>query len=209
MNLRIIQKWLTAAAENTSQLFSRKPWLINCIRQVFWLNPISCLPARAVACGGNSPANCGLFYTATGIAPEWNRTSLLMNFACTNFNRMQYKTIYCYFGTMNLLSTQCEKLAVDYLKFVFFDGSFLSTKYKPTNGVKMIDQIKPSWKLKLIFLLMMPTVIDPKMYKKHTAIKRTVTDVNESSSNITIFLDFFNLHLVRYKQARYWLTRKK
>ncbi len=119
MNLRIIQKWLTAAAENSSQLFSRKPWLINCIRQVFWLNPISCLPARAVACGGNSPANCGLVYTATGIAPEWNRTSLLMNFACTNFNRMQHKTIYCYVGTMNLLSTQCEKLGVDYLNFVF------------------------------------------------------------------------------------------
>jgi len=30
MNLRIIQKWLTAAeAENSSQLFSRKPWLKN------------------------------------------------------------------------------------------------------------------------------------------------------------------------------------
>jgi hypothetical protein len=29
MNLRIIQKWLTAAAENSSQLFSRKPWLNN------------------------------------------------------------------------------------------------------------------------------------------------------------------------------------
>jgi hypothetical protein len=29
MNLRIVQKWLTAAAENSSQLFSRKPWLKN------------------------------------------------------------------------------------------------------------------------------------------------------------------------------------
>jgi hypothetical protein len=77
------------------------------------------------------------------------------------------------------------------LKFDFFEGSFLSTKYKPKKGVKIIDQTKPSWKVKLIFLLMMPTVIDPKMYKKHTAIKRTVTDVIESSSNITIFLDFF------------------
>jgi hypothetical protein len=203
MNLRIIQKWLTAAAENTSQLFSRKPWLINCIRQVFWLNPISCLPARAVACGGNSPANCGLVYTATGIAPEWNRTSLLMNFEYTNFNRMQYKTIHSYVGTMNLLSTQCEKLGVDYLNFFFFDGSFLSTKYKPTNGVKMMDQIKPSWKLKFIFLLIMPTVIDPKMYKKHIAIKRNDTDVIDSSSNITFFFRFFNSHLVRSMQARY------
>ena len=194
MNLRIIQKWFTAAAENTSQLFSRKPWLINCIRQVFWLNPISCLPARAVACGGNSPANCGLVYTATGIAPELNRTSLLMNFAFTNFNQMQYKIIYCYFGTINLLSTQCAKLAVDYLNFVFFDGSFLRTRYNPTNGVKMMDQTKPSWKVKLFFLLMMPTVIDPNIYNKHTAIKRNVTDVIESSSNITIFLDFILTH---------------
>ena len=29
----------------------------------------------------------GMVYTATGIAPEWNRTSLLMNFVCTIFNR--------------------------------------------------------------------------------------------------------------------------
>jgi hypothetical protein len=29
INLRIIQKWLTAKAENSSQLFSRKPWLFN------------------------------------------------------------------------------------------------------------------------------------------------------------------------------------
>jgi hypothetical protein len=64
--------------------------------------------------------------------------------------------------------------------------------YKPTTGVKMIDQTKPSWNDKLFFLLMIPTVIDPKTYKKHTAIKRGVTAVNESSSNITIFLDFFN-----------------
>ena len=209
MNLRIIQKWLTASAENTSQLFSRKPWLINCIWQVFWLNPISCLPACAVACGGNSPAICGLVYTATGIAPECNRTSLLMNFACTNFNRMQHKTIYCYFGTMNLLSTQCEKLGVDYLNFGFFDGSFLRTRYNPTNGVKTMDQIKPSWKDKLFFLLMMPTVIDPNIYKKHTAIKRNDTDVIDSSSNITFFFRFFNSHLVRSMQARYWLPRKK
>ena len=192
MNLRIIQKWLTASAENSSQLFSRKPWLINCIRQVFWLNPISCLPARAVACGRNSPANRGLVYTATGIAPEWNRTSLLMNFVRTNFNQMQRKTIFCYFGTIDLLSTQCEKLVVDYLNFVFFDGSFLRTRYNPTIGVKIMDQTKPIWKDNLLFLLMMPTVIDPKMYKKHTAIKRGVTDVIESSSNINIFLDFFN-----------------
>jgi len=105
---------------------------------------------------------------------------------------MQGKTIYCYVGTIDLLSTQCEKLVVDYLNFVFFDGSFLRTRYNPTIGVKTIDQIKPTWKDNLFFLLMMPTVIDPKMYKKHTAIKRGVTAVNESSSNITIFLDFFN-----------------
>jgi hypothetical protein len=107
MNLRIIQKWLTAAAENTSQLFSRKPWLINCIWQVFWLNPISCLPARAVACGGNSPAICGLVYTATGIAPEWNRTSLLMNFACTNFNRMHCEIVFFFWDKGEIFSTLC------------------------------------------------------------------------------------------------------
>jgi len=61
-----------------------KKW---CIRQVFWLNPISGLPACAVACGGNGPAVGGMVYTATGIAPEWNRTSLLMNFVCTILNR--------------------------------------------------------------------------------------------------------------------------
>jgi len=92
---------------------------------------------------------------------------------------------------MNLLSTQCEKLGVDYLNFVFFDGSFLRTRYNPTNGVKMMDQTKPNWKDKLFFLLMMPTVIDPNIYKKHTAIKRNVTDVIESSSNIYIILNYF------------------
>ena len=119
MNLRIIQKWLTAAAENSSQLFSRKPWLINCIRQVFWLNPISRLPALAVACGGNSPANCGLVYTATGIASGFNRTSLLMKSASANLNRMHCKVDWFLFGKEEMFSTICEKELLDFKLFLY------------------------------------------------------------------------------------------
>lgn len=139
MNLRIIQKWFTAAAENTSQLFSRKPWLINCIRQVFWLNPISCLPARAVACGGNSPANCGLVYTATGIAPEWNRTSLLMNFACTNFNRMRCKVHWFLFGKEEMFSTICEKELLDFKLFLYHRYSNIRKCMRNCNKYSFMD----------------------------------------------------------------------
>ncbi len=37
--------------------------------------------------GGNGLASSEQVFTATGIAPEWNRTSLLMNLVGTIFNR--------------------------------------------------------------------------------------------------------------------------
>lgn len=48
--------------------------------------------------GGNGLALNEEVYTATGIAPEWNRTSLLMNFVCTIFNRnakQRYGLVIC------------------------------------------------------------------------------------------------------------------
>jgi len=48
--------------------------------------------------GGNGLAKSEKVSTATGIAPEWNRTSLLMNFVCTIFNRnaaRRYGIVIC------------------------------------------------------------------------------------------------------------------
>jgi hypothetical protein len=87
MNLRIIQKWLTAVAENSSQLFSRKPWLNNVASgRSSGSTPFPAFPLAQWLWRKWSRRG-EMVYTATGIAPEWNRTSLLMNFVCTIFNR--------------------------------------------------------------------------------------------------------------------------
>ena len=52
----------------------------------------------------------------------------------------------------------------------------------------MIDQTKPSRKPSLNWLLMIPTVMEPNIYKVQTATKRNETVVKESSSNIETIL---------------------
>ena len=67
---------MSPAADNSSRLFSRK--LVDvCYWQVFWLvlSPAD-LPARVDS--GLKFAGMEMALTATGIAPDFHRTSLLM-----------------------------------------------------------------------------------------------------------------------------------
>ena len=57
----------------------------NCIRQVFWLDSLFTFPCEQwFAVRGF--LNNQTVITATGIAPECNRTSLLMNVVVATFN---------------------------------------------------------------------------------------------------------------------------
>jgi hypothetical protein len=63
-------EWLTAVAVNSSQLFSRKPWLII-LHSAGLLAQPHLRPSRLRSgCGGDGPDEIGKVFTATGIAPE-------------------------------------------------------------------------------------------------------------------------------------------